>query len=159
MKRTLIEAARRYVNELLIALQYHYYHQYNHALEVMERAVYLAKEEGLSPADQEMLALAGLFHDTGFVIEYEKNEPIGAKIAANYLRSTLYPEDKVACIERMILATDPDYNTPADIYESIIKDADLDNLGREDFFDTNSNLRSELEAVKKIKILDPQWRH
>jgi predicted RNA binding protein YcfA (HicA-like mRNA interferase family) len=40
----------------------------------------------------------------------------------------LYPEEKIAIIERLILATDPNYTTPKDILEKIIKDADLDNL-------------------------------
>jgi hypothetical protein len=40
-----IKRAKEYVNQLLIPLEQHYYHQYSHALEVMERAIYLAREE------------------------------------------------------------------------------------------------------------------
>tara|TARA_B110000879_G_C10783626_1_gene359938 strand:- start:132 stop:332 length:201 start_codon:yes stop_codon:yes gene_type:complete len=59
-----IKRAKEYVNQLLVPLEQHYYHQYSHALEVMDRAVYLAQEEGLSDDDIEALALAGLFHDS-----------------------------------------------------------------------------------------------
>jgi HD superfamily phosphodiesterase len=59
-----IKRAKEYVNQLLVPLEQHYYHQYSHALEVMDRAVYLAQEEGLNNSDIEVLALAGLFHDT-----------------------------------------------------------------------------------------------
>jgi HD superfamily phosphodiesterase len=59
-----IKRAKEYVNQLLVPLEQHYYHQYSHALEVMDRAVYLAQEEGLNDDDIEALALAGLFHDT-----------------------------------------------------------------------------------------------
>ncbi|MGB2111375.1 MAG: hypothetical protein ACPHY8_06210 [Patescibacteria group bacterium] len=52
-----IQRAMNYVNQLLIPLENHYYHQYEHALEVMQRAVYLAKKEGLSDEDIEILAL------------------------------------------------------------------------------------------------------
>jgi hypothetical protein len=40
----------------------------------------------------------------------------------------LYPENKIKIIERLILATDPEYKETKDIYEKIIKDADMDNL-------------------------------
>jgi len=40
----------------------------------------------------------------------------------------LYPNEKIQEVERIILATDPDYKEPQDIFEAIIKDADIDNL-------------------------------
>ena len=58
----------------------------------------------------------------------DDNEYIGAKIAQNYLRTTLFPKNQIEIIERLILATKPSYTTPIDILEKIIKDADLDNL-------------------------------
>lgn len=155
----ILNKAKRYVNKLLVPLERHYYHSYNHAIEVMERAMYLWKKEGLNDCDLEVLWLAGLFHDTGFVIQYDNNEPIWAKIAENYLKSILYPEDKIKLIERLILATIPDYKTPVDIYEKIIKDADMDNLWRKDFFDRSNSLKKEIEVIKNIKINDPDWNH
>ncbi len=155
----ILKKAKTYVNKLLTPLENHYYHQYEHALDVMDRAMYLAKKEGLAEEDIEMLWLAWIFHDTWFIIEYDKNEPIWAKIAKNFLKSNLYPEDKIEKIEEMIMATDPDYKTPKNIYEEIIKDADLDNLWRDDFFQKWNNLKKELETIKKIKIKDPNWHH
>jgi len=40
----------------------------------------------------------------------------------------LYPKDKIKFVEKLILATIPTYKNPIDIYEKIIKDADMDNL-------------------------------
>ena len=154
-----LEKAKKYVNKLLVPLERHYYHSYKHAIEVMERSIYLWEKEWLPKDEIEILWLAWLFHDTGFVIQYDKNEPIWAKIAQNYLRSILYWEEKIKLIERMILATDPDYKNPKDIYESIIKDADMDNLGRKDFFEKSHSLKKELEVIKNIKIKDPDWNH
>ena len=154
-----IQRALDYVNQLLIPLENHYYHQYEHALEVMHRAVYLSKKEWLSPQDTEMIALAALFHDTWFIITYDKNEPIWAKIAQNYLKTMMYDRERISQIEEIILATDPDYKTPKNIYEKIIKDADLDNLGRTDFMDRTNDLNREIEAIKDIKLKDPKWKH
>jgi len=151
--------AMQYVNKLLIPLENHYYHSYDHAIEVMHRAMYLAEKEGLSYEDKEMLGLAGLFHDTGFVIQYDKNEPFWAKIAKNYLKTILYPEDRIEKIHSLILATDPDYKEGQDIYEQIIKDADMDNLWRDDFLSRANDLKKEREIIQHIKKNDAQWTH
>ncbi len=151
--------AKRYVNKLLVPLERHYYHSYNHAVEVMERAIYLWEKEWLSCSDLEILGLAWLFHDTGFVIQYDNNEQIWSKIAQNYLKSVLYPKDKIKFVEKLILATIPTYKNPIDIYEKIIKDADMDNLWRKDFFDKSNSLKKEIEIIKNIKINDPDWNH
>lgn len=154
-----IRRAMDYVNQMLIPLENHYYHQYSHALEVMDRAVYLAEKEWLNEDEIELLAIAGLFHDTGFIIQYDHNEQVWAKIAQNYLKSMLYDKDKIKQIEEIILATDPDYNDPKNIYEKIIMDSDLDNFWREDFFDKMDNLHEERETIKNIKLRDPGWKH
>jgi hypothetical protein len=57
-RNKVIERAMNYVNQLLIPLENHYYHQYSHALEVMDRAMYLAEKEGLKQEEIEMLGIA-----------------------------------------------------------------------------------------------------
>lgn len=153
-----VNQVKNYVNILLWPLENHYYHQYSHALEVMERSLYLWEKEWLSEEDLEILAIASLFHDTGFIIQYDENEIIWAWIARNYLKSILYPEEKIKIIESLILATIPKVE-PKNLLERIIKDADMDNLWRDDFFDKWKRLRKELEEIKNIKILEPDWNH
>lgn len=155
----IIKRATKYVNTLLVPLENHYYHSYDHAIEVMTRAMYLAEKEWLSDEDIEMMWLAWLFHDTWFVIQYDKNEPFGAKIATNYLKTILYPSDRINKIYDIILATDPDYKIAKNIYEEIIKDADMDNLWREDFEHRTNDLKKELEIIKHIKDHNKNWNH
>lgn len=149
---------KSYVNYLLLPLENHYYHQYEHSIDVMTRSLYLWEKEGISTEELELLAIAALFHDTGFIIQYENNEYIGAKIAHNYLKTILYPAEKIRIIEELILATNPNVE-PKNLLEEIIKDADLDNLGRDDFFETSEKVKKELETIKNIKIKDPDWHH
>lgn len=158
MNKKIVSDIKKYVNYLMIPLEDLYYHHYDHALSVMERSIYLATMEWCSPEDIEMLAIAALFHDTGFIIQYDNNEAFWAKIAQNYLRTILYPKEKIKIIEKLILATIPS-KKPTNLLEEIIKDADMDNLGREDFFDINEKIRKELEVIKNIKIKDPEWHH
>lgn len=158
MNKALISDIKKYVNYLMIPLEDMYYHQYDHALSVMERALYLATMEWCSEDEIEMITIAALFHDTGFIIEYDNNENFWAKIARNYLRTVLYPEEKIKIIQEIILATAPSAK-PKNLLEEIIKDADMDNLWREDFFDINEKVKKELEVMKNIKIKDPDWHH
>lgn len=159
MEKNILWNAKKYVNLLLSPLNKHYYHSYEHAIDVMQRAIYLSEQENLPVDEIEMMALAGLFHDTGFIVMYDKNEPIWAKIASNYLKSINYDKNKIKLIEQIILATNPDYTNPKNIYEKIIKDADMDNLWRDDFQKKSNDIKKELETVKKIKIKDPEWHH
>ena len=158
MNKTLLQDIKDFVNYLLLPLDGMYYHHYEHALSVMDRALYLGKNEWVSEDELEMLAIAGLFHDTGFVIQYDHNEVIWAKIAQNYLRTILYSEEKIHIIQEIILATQPSAK-PENLLQEIIKDADMDNLWREDFFDISEKLKQERETIKKIKIRDPEWHH
>ena len=159
MEKNILWNAKKYVNLLLSPLNKHYYHSYEHAIDVMQRAIYLSEQENLPVDEIEMMALAGLFHDTGFIVMYDKNESIWARIASNYLKSINYDKNKIKLIEQIILATDPDYTNPKNIYEKIIKDADMDNLWRDDFQKKSNDIKKELETVKKIKIKDPEWHH
>lgn len=159
MNGNIIHDAKKYVNKLLYPLENHYYHSYWHAVDVMTRAIYLAEKEWLNESDIEILALSWLFHDTGFVIQYDHNEIFWARIAKNYLKSVFYPIEKINLIEKIILATDPAYKNPQNYYEEIIKDADMDNLWRDDFLQKNNDIKREIEIVKNIKINDPEWKH
>lgn len=158
MNTRLIQDIKFYVNYLMFPLNKLYYHQYDHALQVMERSLYIWKKEWVSDEDLELLAIAWLFHDTGFVIQYDNNEYIGAKIAKNYLRTILYPEEKIEVIEKLINITNPKLK-PKTLLEKIIKDADLDNLWRDDFTEKWNSLKKEIELIKNIRIKDPDWRH
>ena len=158
MNEKLITLAKKYVNMLVGPLEDHYYHQYEHALEVANRCVELWKKEWLNDETLEVLALAWLFHDTGFIIQYDNNEQIWASIARNYLKSILYPENKIKLVEDLIIATIVS-RPPTNLLEWIIRDADTDNLWRDDFFEKWERLKKELETIKKIKIHDPDWNH
>lgn len=158
-ERKIVKNALIYVNRMLGSLEQHYYHHYWHAVEVMNRSIYLWKKEWLSEEELEILALAWLFHDTWFIIQYDDNERFWAKIAKNYLKTVLFPNEKIELIEDLIMATSVNYMNPKNILEKILKDSDMDNLWTDKFFKKWNDLKKEIELVKKIKIEDPDWHH
>jgi uncharacterized protein len=132
------------------------YHNADHTLHptrgVVAVANNLAKLEKVSKLDRELISAAAYFHDTGYIREYEKNEPIAARMAGRILRLIGYKPEEIEKVQKMILATDPDVE-PKTHVEKILCDADLDNLGREDFFQLDERLR-EGRALRGIDVSD-----
>jgi predicted metal-dependent HD superfamily phosphohydrolase len=132
------------------------YHNADHTLHstkgVVAVANNLAKLEDVSELDRELIIAAAYFHDTGYIREYEKNEPIAARMAGRVLKLIGYKPDEIEKVQKMILATDPDVE-PKTHVEKILCDADLDNLGREDFFQLDEKLR-EGRGIRGIDVSD-----
>ncbi len=133
-----------------------YYHDIKHTLEVYRSAIRYGKMEGLSKKDITLLALAGIFHDTGYVRKYNKNEHEGADIAKKYLTTAGFGRKEISIISKLILATQMPQR-PKNLMQEIICDSDLDSLGRRDFFLRGSYLRKELETRRGFRFSDKEW--
>jgi predicted metal-dependent HD superfamily phosphohydrolase len=132
------------------------YHDANHTLHpdrgVVAVANNLAISENISEHDRELLITAAYFHDTGYIREYDKNEPIAARMAGRILKLIGYKANEIENIQKMILSTDFERN-PKTHVEKILCDADLDNLGREDFFKLDGKLR-EGRRIRGLDVSD-----
>ena len=136
------------------------FHDINHTLHPTKGVVAVANKiaisENISEHDRELLIAAAYFHDTGYIREYEKNEPIAARMAGRILKLIGYKPDEVEKVQKMILATDP-AREPKTHVEKILCDADLDNLGREDFFKLDGKLREGRRARGVDVSDDAKW--
>jgi predicted metal-dependent HD superfamily phosphohydrolase len=137
------------------------YHDAEHTLHPTKGVVAVANNlailENISEHDRELLIAAAYFHDVGFIREYVKNEAIAARMAGRVLELIGYNSNEVENIQSMILATDPEVE-PRTHVEKILCDADLDNLGREDFFEMDDKLR-EGQRLKGKEVSDNlAWR-
>lgn len=156
-KSRYVEECFYYVKETLKPLkeEWYYFHNLDHTIEVFERVTYLWEKENLSNQEIERLQLGALFHDTGFIEDYDYHEYASSRIAEKYLKKLNYNWDTEK-INNIILKTIP--NTESDnILSDIIKDADLDNLWRDDFFEKWEDLRKEIKEIKGIEVSDLQW--
>ena len=136
------------------------YHDADHTLHPTRGVVAVANRIGLSENisehDRELLLAAAYFHDTGYIREYDKNEPIAARMAGRILKLIGYRPDEIEKIQRMILSTDLALE-PKTLAEKILCDADLDHLGREDFFILDGKLRQGRSARGLDVSDDAQW--
>jgi HD superfamily phosphodiesterase len=133
-----------------------YYHGLEHTLDVEKAAERIALSEGIKDSRRlNLLKTAALFHDAGYLEEYFTNERTGCKIAAGILPEFGYSEADIQDITRMIVSTEiPQHPETAE--DKILCDADLDYLGRDDFFEIAENLRNEL-AVHWKTFTDEEW--
>ncbi|PLX09425.1 MAG: guanylate cyclase [Marinilabiliales bacterium] len=132
-----------------------YYHNLKHTINVLYNVEDIAREEGVDEEEMLLLKCAALFHDAGFMVSYDNNEEIGAKMAAQTLQKYKFSEDQIVTIKRLIMATKMPPK-PKDLLEKIICDADLDYLGRPDFIPISQNLFRELFERGKINTIE-QW--
>jgi predicted metal-dependent HD superfamily phosphohydrolase len=129
-----------------------YYHCTDHTRrDVLPAAKKLCALEGLSPADTRIVVTAALFHDTGYLDQYPKNEPFGAKRAREELPGWGYSAEEIARVETVIMATQMPQNPGQDKLCQIMCDADLSHLGTEFFFARSEALRMELRSQGFVK--------
>ncbi len=135
---------------------YLFYHNFAHTYEqVLPAAIKLGKLCGISLEEQKLLEVAASYHDIGFVQQTEDHEVVGAKITAQTLPNFGFNPAQIEAIVGMIMATRLP-QSPKNILEQILADADLYLLGSDNFFVTSNNLRLELEAAGNMST-DEEW--
>ena len=152
------DLVKKYVESELVNLSTSLtYHNAWHTLgDVLPSAKRLAKEVGVIGDELILLKTAVLFHDMGYLEQYEDNEIIGARMAQEKLPEYGYSENQIEIVKQMILSTQMPQH-PETMLEKILCDADLDSLWREDFFDLSQNLFSELND-HGFTICKKAWR-
>lgn len=130
------------------------YHSADHTMDVHDAAVRLGKLEGLNEYEIDLLRTAALFHDFGITVDFEEHERISAKYAGEYLPSFGFSDLEIVVVVKMIMSTRLP-QTAESLSEKVLCDADLDYLGRADFFVIAQKLRLEWELLgKKIELCD-----
>lgn len=122
-----------------------FYHGIHHVMDVLESAIKLSEAENISRKDTELLKLAVLFHDAGYIYNHLLHEEKSCEIAAEVLPGFGYTVEEIRIITNLILATRTPQN-PKTHLEKIICDADMDYLGRDDYYSISSMLLKELSA-------------
>jgi HD superfamily phosphohydrolase len=117
----------------------------HHVLDVLEAAERLGKNEKISEKEMELVQVAVLFHDSGFIQGSKNHEQVGCELAKKNLPGFGYHDDEINSICGMIMATAYPQK-PKNHLEEIVCDADLDYLGRDDFFIIGNTLLKEMNT-------------
>lgn len=132
-----------------------YYHNLAHVKDVYNAVLWYISEYSLKDDEALMLRTAALFHDAGFIVQAKGHEEISCRYAKEFLPTFGYSESQIEAICGMIMATKIP-QTPKTKLEEILADADLDYLGRDDFFPISDKLFRELHSTGIIEDED-QW--
>jgi uncharacterized protein len=150
LKSTILELLRTSLDPRLT------YHCVAHTEDVVQQVERIASAEKIT--DKRLLVLmrtAALFHDTGFLRSYKGHEEQSCLIMQGYFNKDEFAEEELKLMRGMIMATKIP-QSPSNLPEMIICDADLDYLGRSDFSRISNNLKDEFLAYGVIKT-EEEW--
>jgi uncharacterized protein len=122
------------------------YHGVHHTLDVLAVTRALCATERVGRRDTLLLKTAALFHDAGFTRSVREHERHGCEIARTFLPQFGYQNADIETICGMIMATKVP-QAPQTRLEAILCDADLDYLGRKDFYPIGQTLFEELKSL------------
>lgn len=131
------------------------YHNVSHTLDVIHAVEDIAQCESVSGEDLTLLLTAALFHDSGQIFGSEGHELKSCEIAQDTLPDFGYSQSQIDRIKEIIVATQVP-QSPKNLLEQIIADADLDYLGRDDFFSIDTRLYEELHTKGIVKN-EKEW--
>ena len=150
------QAGRFIMNKLRKELPRHLsYHSADHIKDVYEAAKRLGKQENLTGYEIKLVLTAAWYHDAGFLKGAKNHEEDSCNIAKTALPDFGYDPGEIDLICGMIMATKIP-QSPKNHLEEILADADLDYLGRDDFFTIGNKLFTELSLLGFLNTED-EW--
>lgn len=124
-----------------------FYHGRHHTFDdVLPTAIEIGKAENLTEEQLLIVSTAALYHDTGFLDQYEKNEPMGVERARQqlpqfgyvfkfiFIITNSYTQDQIDQIAACIMATQVPQQPASNILAQVVCDADLAHLGKDTYF-------------------------
>ncbi len=132
-----------------------FFHNVDHTISVIAQVEIIGRGEDISEHDLLMVKTAALFHDTGFLHQYNNPKEYSCIIAMEYLKKHRFSDVQIETISQLINATRRDH-VPQNLLEEIIIDANLNYLGRPDYFQQSEKLYKELSS-NGFSISPTEW--
>lgn len=132
-----------------------YYHALHHTHDVLKVCNEYIRRDKIKDYDAKLLRIGALLHDIGFTQTYKDHEAKGQDIAQELMSDLGFPQKDIAIVKGLIWATKIP-QSPKTYLEKIICDADLDYLGRPDFYEISDQLFAELKGRGVLKSVK-EW--
>lgn len=126
-----------------------HYHGINHTLNVLKVINQYIKRENVNSTNAKLLRIGVLLHDIGFTISNNNHELRSLEIANKLMLDFGFTCEQFEIVKDLILSTRIPQK-PKNKLEKIICDADLDYLGRPDYYPISDLLFKELKAYSII---------
>ena len=134
------------------------YHNLSHTEAVVSNAAKIAGYYQLGEKETFIVITAAWFHDTGyFTGDPLDHETRGADIAAAFLKGIGVDDETTEAVRQCIIATRMP-QSPKNLLEQIVCDADLYHFGTDHFAERNKLMRKEAEWRLGKKISKDEWR-
>ena len=127
-----------------------YYHGAHHTIDVLHVINQYIKREKINNYAAKILRIGALYHDIGFSVSSKEHEKSGCIIAEKYMLEYGFSKKDISIVKGLIMATRIP-QSPKTHLEKIICDADLDYLGRNDFYTISNQLFKELGFFSEIQ--------
>ncbi len=153
-----LEAVIAYVTRLLkedLTDEYKF-HSYAHTFEVADLCEKMGLYYHLPDEDFENLLISAWFHDTGYTCCYNGHEVTGAEIAEKFLASRDFDPKRIEVVKGLIMSTKIEAK-PADLLQEILRDADIQHVGKKNFFVKGQLLREEWQSILGHTFNDLEW--
>jgi predicted metal-dependent HD superfamily phosphohydrolase len=125
------------------------YHDCRHTEDVIRQVQEIGYRENVNQHEIALLKLAALYHDLGFLVQRANHESAGVELFMQESIDSEISEEEKQTVASLIMVTKIPQQ-PKTLLESIICDADLDYLGREDFPSIAEFLYLELKACGEM---------
>lgn len=159
MSKSLIEDTQEFVFNLLKdeLPNSFLYHNYTHTERVLKSTREIIEHSELKDEDIQILELAALLHDVGYVKGCDKHEEASVKIGTAFLKEKKVDDKIISAVSDCIMATKFDAEPTNDL-ERIIRDADASHFGKKYFNEASEFLRKELELLGRQTFTPAEWR-
>ncbi|WP_104735465.1 Pycsar system effector family protein [Hanstruepera ponticola] len=132
------------------------YHNYKHTERVLRSIKEIIEHTEVNKSDAEILELAALFHDTGYIKTREGHEEQSVKIATTFLKDHNVDEKTIEAVNACIMDT-KFKDVPHSKLGKIIRDADASHFGKKYFSEASEFLRKELEIQDIAEYSPTEW--
>jgi predicted metal-dependent HD superfamily phosphohydrolase len=156
---TIIEKAEKFVLELFKENlpNTFIYHDFTHTKRVFKSTKEIIENSEINVNDEQILLLAALFHDTGYIKVRDGHEEESVKIATAFLTNEKIDKSVIDGVNKCIMAT-KFKDSPNSKLEEIIRDADSSHFAKKYFQEASEFLRKEYEVQDIKKYTAKEWQ-